>query len=90
MRIIGLILTLLLIIVGITFAALNAKSVAVNYLIGTSELPLAVVLLVSLIFGILISAFILGISMLKLMAQKKWLESKLKRAQEQLAHRQAA
>lgn len=85
MRIITLLLTLMLIIAGIAFAALNAKAVQVNYLIGTIELPLAVILLVALSVGILLSIFILGMSLLKLKAKNKWLESKLKRFENQLA-----
>jgi len=76
-RIIGLLLTLLLTIVGIAFAALNANAVHVNYLIGSSELPLIVILLVSFFMGILMSMLILGTSLLKVMAKNKWLKHKL-------------
>ncbi|MCS5712021.1 lipopolysaccharide assembly protein LapA domain-containing protein [Candidatus Berkiella aquae] len=82
MRIISLLLTLLLIIVGIAFAALNAKAVEINYLIGQTELPLAALLLISLIVGILISVLLLGSSMIKLKTKNKWLESKVKRIQD--------
>lgn len=85
MRIVSVLLTLLLIIVGITFAALNAKAVEINYVIGITELPLPVILLVSLALGIVLSVIFMGISILKLIAKNKWLESKLKRTQEQLA-----
>jgi len=81
MRILGILLTLLLIIVGIAFAALNAKAVEINYLIGKIDLPLAVVLLIALTSGILITMLLLGVSLIKLKAKNKWLESKLKTAQ---------
>jgi putative membrane protein len=79
MRILSVLLTLLLIIVGIAFAALNAKAIEINYLIGKSEMPLAVILLISFICGIVISMLLLGVSLIKLKAKNKWLENKVKR-----------
>lgn len=81
MRILSVLLTLLLIIVGIAFAALNAKAIEINYLIGKSELPLAVVLLISFICGIVVSMLLLGVSLIKLKAKNKWLENKVKKTQ---------
>ena len=88
MRIIGVILTLLLVIVGIVFTALNAQIVEVNYLIGTKQFPLAAVLLVCLVLGVVMSVFIMGFGIIRLRAKNKWLEIKLKRAQEQLTQAQ--
>jgi len=82
MQIVGLVLTLLLIVVGTAFAALNSKSVAINYLLGSKELPLALVMLVSMSVGIIISLFFLGVNIIKLKARNKSLENKLKRSQE--------
>jgi putative membrane protein len=81
MRILSILLTLLLIIVGIAFAALNAKAVEINYLIGQTELPLAVVLLIALTSGIVITVLLLGVSLIKLKAQNTRLKSKLKNAE---------
>ena len=81
MRILSILLTLLLIIVGIAFAALNAKAVEINYLIGKTDLPLAVVLMIALTSGILITMLLLGVSLIKLKAKNKWLQSKLKNAE---------
>lgn len=88
MKIIGALLTLLLIIVGIAFAALNAQAVEINYLLGTKQIPLAAVLLLSLAIGILISIFLMGFGIIKLKAKNKWLETKLKHVQEQMAQGQ--
>lgn len=82
MRLIGILLTLILIMVGIAFAALNAKVVEINYLIGKTEIRLAWLLLISFIVGIVITMLLLGISLIKLKAKNKWLEGKIKRAQE--------
>lgn len=82
MRIVSILLTLLLIIVGIAFAALNAKAVEINYLIGKTELPLAVILLIALTSGILMTMLLMGVSLIKLKAKNKRLQSKLKHTQE--------
>ncbi|MBS0286042.1 MAG: LapA family protein [Proteobacteria bacterium] len=88
MRTIGILLTILLIILGIAFTALNAQSVELNYLLGSKQLPLAAVLLLSLTIGVVLTGFTLGFSLLKLKAKNKWLESKLKKTQDQLVHTQ--
>ena len=41
-------------ILGITFAGLNAETVAVNYYFGTNELPLSLLLVLVLAFGSLL------------------------------------
>ncbi len=50
MRIISAIIILIILIMGITFASLNAEPVIVNYYLGSSKFPLS--LLLVLIFGI--------------------------------------
>ncbi len=84
MRIVGILLLIVVIITGIAFTALNSKVVELNYLIGSKALPLAAILLISLIAGVLVTSLIMGFSLIKLKAKNKWLESKLKRTQEQL------
>lgn len=85
MRLVGILLTLILIIAGVAFAALNANVVELNYLVGSKALPLAVMLLLALVIGSLLSLLILGLSLLKLKAKNKWLAHKLKQAQDELA-----
>lgn len=84
MRIIGFVLTLILIIVGVAFAALNAKTVEINYLIGIKDLPLVAALLVSLAIGVLISALFLGVDLITVKTKYKLLENKLRKAQAEL------
>jgi lipopolysaccharide assembly protein A len=45
---------LLIIILGIVFASLNAESVTLHYYIGTVKLSLAFLLLCALIFGLVL------------------------------------
>lgn len=84
MRIIGWLFTILLIIFGVGFAALNATPVLVNYVIGKHEMPLAVIIFISFGVGILVSMLILGAKILSLTAKNKWLSNKLKKQEEKL------
>ncbi len=82
-RTIGILLTVLLIIIGIAFTALNAQAVEVNYLLGSKQLPLAAILMICLALGVLVTGLSMGYSLLKLKAKNKWLESRLKKNQSQ-------
>ena len=53
-RIIYLFLFLLLVIVGIAFAVLNADAVSLNYYFGTEQLPLSLILVVTMMIGALL------------------------------------
>jgi len=48
---------LLVIIFGIVFAVLNAENVQLNYYLGSVELPLSLVLVVTMIIGALLGIF---------------------------------
>lgn len=61
MRIIMLIIYILLIIIGVSFAALNAASVDVNFYFKTVSMPISVLITVMLGIGILIG-FVLFIA----------------------------
>lgn len=83
MRFIGWVFTLLIIIIGVAFAALNAEPVSVKYLIGERNLPLAVVLLFAFAFGVILSILVLGTKIFSLSAKNKWLTKKLKRVEDE-------
>ncbi|STX28945.1 Predicted membrane protein [Legionella beliardensis] len=61
MRIIMIILYLLLILLGISFAALNAASVQVNFYVTTLTLPISVLMALTLGIGLIIG-FLLFLS----------------------------
>ncbi|RUR12185.1 LapA family protein [Legionella sp. km772] len=61
MRILLLVFYILLIIVGVSFAALNAASVEVNFYIKTISMPISVLMTIMLGLGVLIG-FLLFIS----------------------------
>jgi putative membrane protein len=50
-RLIISILTLLLVLLGLAFAVVNARPVELNYFLGTREVPLAMTLVLALVFG---------------------------------------
>ncbi len=81
MRIFSLLLALVLTIVAIAFAALNAGSVQVNYLLGSRALPLVVLLLIALIMGVLLCVTVMSFKILKLRLKNKKLEEALKEKQ---------
>lgn len=78
MGLIRALLMLVLVIVGVMFAALNAQPIDVNYLIGMTVFPLSGILLIAFILGSLLSFLILSVSLLRLKAKNKWLAYKLK------------
>jgi len=51
MRVITYLLILIIIILGITFAALNHAPVTINYYIGQNTLPLSLLLVMSFVIG---------------------------------------
>lgn len=56
-RLIVSILILLLVLVGLAFAVVNAKPVELNYFLGTREVPLAMTLVLTLVFGACVGIF---------------------------------
>lgn len=61
MRILMLVIYIVLIVIGVSFAALNASSVAVNFYFKTVTMPISVLMTIMLGIGILIG-FILFIN----------------------------
>ncbi len=60
MRIIFWILMAIIILTGIIFACLNAELVVLHYIVGTSHLPLSMLLVITLFLGCIIG-WIVGI-----------------------------
>jgi putative membrane protein len=55
MRVFSFILLLVVVLIGVTFAALNHNEVLINYYIGQRTLPLSFLLVISFISGSLLS-----------------------------------
>jgi lipopolysaccharide assembly protein A len=59
MRFIGYIIILILVLLGITFAVLNANSVPVNYYMGQKHMPLSLVVVISFGVGVILGVLVL-------------------------------
>ncbi len=57
LRLIYLSIILLVIILGVAFAVLNAESVQLNYYLGSIELPLSLVLVMAMTIGAILGIF---------------------------------
>ncbi len=84
MKIIGYLLILILLIFGITFALLNAVPVTFHYYLGEKQLPLSLLLVMSFGVGLVLTFFVMSISILKLKAERRGLKKKIKVAEQEL------
>lgn len=50
-RLLSYVLVLILVLLGLAFAVVNARPVELNYFLGTREVPLAMTLVLALVFG---------------------------------------
>jgi putative membrane protein len=84
MRVLGISFAILLVILGVAFAALNAEPVLVKYLIGRKTLPLAVVIVIAAGMGFIIGLIIMSLRLLKLRRRNHQLQTQIKRLEKQL------
>lgn len=66
MRVLSILILLLVAILGISFALLNAKPVTLNYYLGIREIPLSILLVATFIFGIVLGMLLLLPKIMKL------------------------
>jgi lipopolysaccharide assembly protein A len=69
---------LVLIVLGVTFAALNATSVQVNFYVHTFTIPISVLLILVLGVGILIGFFLFIVRYWRLKAEFRKIKNQLK------------
>lgn len=84
MKIIGYFIILILLILGVTFALLNASPVTFHYYFGVKQLPLSLLLVMSFGVGLILTFFAMSISVLKLKAERRSLRKKLKVAEKEI------
>jgi putative membrane protein len=89
MRIFSYLLLLLIVLIGVSFAALNAGPVWINYYIGSSKLPLSLLLVVSLIGGVVLGLVVSFISYIRLQTTNRRLRQRLKLVEEEVANLRA-
>ncbi len=63
--------------VGIAFSAVNNVPVVINYYLGTLSLPLSVVVVLSIVFGLILGALAIFVVNLQLRYENRRLQKKL-------------
>lgn len=89
-RILGLIFLMILAIVVISFTTLNAQSIQLNYYFGTTEIPLALAMVIAIAGGILFGFVASFGMMLKLKRENLKLKKSAKNAEQELVSLKAA
>jgi lipopolysaccharide assembly protein A len=80
-RLAGFLLLILLIVLGLSFAVLNAETVPLNYYFGYREIPLSMIVVLSLATGAVIGVLVSMGMILRLKSQAASLRRKLHRAE---------
>lgn len=86
MRIITTFLIILLVLLGLTFAGLNAEPVTINYYIGTQRLPLSLLLVIALACGGLLGLLTNIVFCIKLKSANMLLKHRLRLAEEEVVN----
>jgi len=73
------IITLLIIIIGVCFAFLNAQHVSFNYYLGTADVPLSLLLVLALGLGFLLGLCCCVLKLIILNSQMRHLKRALKK-----------
>lgn len=66
MRLLSLLALTFAVVLGVTFAVLNAEQVTINYFLGTKQIPLSILILGVWVFGIAIGLLASSYTVLKL------------------------
>lgn len=81
-RLLGFLLLIVLIVLGLSFAVLNAQLVSLNYYLGYREIPLSIIVVLSLAAGAVIGALVSMGVILRLKHQASQLRKKLRQAEQ--------
>lgn len=85
-RILGLLFLLLILVIGLTFAVLNATPVTLNYYFGSREAPLSLVLVLALIAGAILGVLASSGLMLRLKRENSRLQRAIKVAEKEVVN----
>lgn len=75
---------LVLIVLGVTFAALNASAVSVNFYIKTISMPVSVLITVMIGFGMIIGFLIFSMRYWRLKSEYRKLKNQLKLTEKEI------
>ena len=84
MRYIGYIIILVVVLIGISFAVMNANSVPVKYYTGQQHVPLSLLLALSFGVGVIIGIAVLFFKNTRLRLKNRWLSKRLKKTEKKL------
>jgi lipopolysaccharide assembly protein A len=85
MRIISYIILVIIIILGVTFALLNAEPVSLNYYVGTRQISLSLLLVLFLGVGVIFGLIVTIIPILRLKNRNRQLKQQLKQMHKESA-----
>lgn len=89
MRILMIIFYIVLIIVGVSFAALNATSVPVNFYFITLTIPISVLMALTLGVGMLVGCFLFLCKYWRLKAEHRKMKNQLKLTEKEIKNLRA-
>ena len=89
MRIIMMLFYLVLILMGVSFAALNASSVKINYYFFTMRMPVSILMTLMLGIGIVFGFLLLLTRYLKLQKEQRRLKYQLKLTEQEIKNLRA-
>jgi putative membrane protein len=76
-RIVTIIIFIIVFAVGIAFSAINNDPVTINYYLGTLSLPLSIVVVLSIVFGLILGALAIFVGTIQLRYENRRLQKKL-------------
>lgn len=84
MKIIRFIVILFVIILGVSFAILNAEPATIHYYVGSKVLPLSLIMAISFCCGLVLGLLLMGIGVFKAKTEKYHLKKRLKNAEQEV------
>ncbi len=75
---------LLVMAIGVTFAALNATAITVNYYLGEAELYLPFLLLIALVFGVLLGFVALLPTLIRRKSANRRLRQRIRQVEQEV------
>lgn len=89
MRIMSYIFILIVILLGISFAILNSETVAINYYVGHSNMPLSMLLVIAFAAGCILGILVISWLLIKAKMKNRNLRKRLKLAEKEVENLRA-
>ena len=85
MRYVGYLIILLLLILGVSFAILNAEAVQINYYVATRHMPLSLLMVICFGIGVLLGLAVLFLKVVRLRIDNRLLRRQLNKLKQEIA-----